>query len=156
MLELWEMNLEPRAPELQFPRDAAVAGGFIFWQKCFRLYRHGGSVNSFWCALTTSLPASCRSHAKNSQIPSPAHLWAVLTNVRSCEEKSRGWSDGFVSYRGVVPAIVPCWGEPVALWELFLWCFLGAANSRHLNKPTPVNTAGCGLVGGSLPAKMRC
>lgn len=36
-----------------------------------------------------------------------------------------------------VPAIVPCWGEPVVPWELFSWCFLGASNSRPLNKPTP-------------------
>lgn len=74
---------------------------------------------------------------ENSRILSPARLWAALTGVSSCEEKSRGWRDGFVSYRGVVPAIVLCWGEPLAPWELFPWCFLGAASSRHLNKPTP-------------------
>lgn len=36
-----------------------------------------------------------------------------------------------------MPAIVPCWGEPLVLWELFLWCFLGGGNSRPLNKLTP-------------------
>lgn len=35
-----------------------------------------------------------------------------------------------------MPAIVPCWGEPVVPWELVSWCFWGAGNSRRLNKPT--------------------
>lgn len=36
----------------------------------------------------------------------------------------------------VVPVIVPCWGEPVVPGELLLWCFLGADNSKPLNKAT--------------------
>lgn len=90
VVESCGMAPAPRAPKPQFPRDAAVAEGFIFWQKCFHLHRDGGSVNSFWCALITSLPASCRSRVKNSQISSPACLWAALTHVGSCEEKRRG------------------------------------------------------------------
>lgn len=43
----WELAPKPRAPKTQLPRDAAVAEGFTFWQKCFHLYRDGGSVNSF-------------------------------------------------------------------------------------------------------------
>lgn len=100
VLKSWVMAPEPRAPKPQFPQGAAVAKGFIFWQKCFHLYRDRGSVNSFCCALITSLPASrCCSHVKNSQIPSPACLWAARTHVRSCDEERRGWSDGFASNR---------------------------------------------------------
>lgn len=88
-MESWEMAPQPHAPKPQFPRGAVVAEGFIFWQKCFHLYRGGGSINSFWCAFITSLPASRCSHMKNSQIPSPACLWAALTHVRSCKEKRR-------------------------------------------------------------------
>lgn len=44
--ESWELAPEPRAPTPQFPRDAAVAEGVAFWQKCFHLYWAGGSVNS--------------------------------------------------------------------------------------------------------------
>lgn len=99
VVKSWETTPEPRASKPHFPQDAAVAGGFIFWQKCFCLYSDGRSVNSFLCALITCLPASCYSHVKNSQIPSPACLWPALTRVTSCAEPRRGQSDGFVSNR---------------------------------------------------------
>lgn len=117
VMKSWEMAPEPHASKLQFPWDAAVAEGFIFWQKCFCLYSNGESANSFWCALITCLPAPCYSHVKNSKIPSSVCLWAALTRVRSCAEPRRGWSDGFVSNREISASHCSLLGQ--------VWCAVG-------------------------------
>ena len=60
---------QPRAPKLQFPWAAAVAGGFVFQQNV-SIYPgiEGKLVVSG--VLTASIPASHLGHVRKSQFPS--------------------------------------------------------------------------------------
>lgn len=117
--------LEPspwfHSPVTAVPMGCCSSRRVCFPTKCFNLSRDRGKAGGVWCAhgLPPCFTSWPREEESDSFVLCVNLCVTVLVRKRDCR-------NGFRSNRAAVPAIVPYWGNPVVIWQLFVCRIWGA------------------------------
>lgn len=106
------------------PMGCCSSRRVCFPTKCFNLSRDRGKAGGVWCAhgLPPCFTSWPREEESDSFVLCVNLCVTVLVRKRDCR-------NGFRSNRAAVPAIVPYWGNPVVIWQLFVCRIWGAGIS---------------------------